>query len=92
MSSFLMPSRRTCLSESFTGLHSWETSLVNAGILPYNFDFETHQELVGMQPGDVPITYADNTALEQDYGFAPRIRIKEGLKKFAEWYKEYTLS
>ena len=52
-------------------------------------DFEAHRELVGMQPGDVPVTYADSEALAQDYGFTPTIDIREGLRKFAEWYKEY---
>ena len=66
-----------------------QEALVKAGILPADYDFEAHRELVGMQPGDVPVTYADSEALERDYGFTPTIGIKEGLKKFAEWYKEY---
>ena len=66
-----------------------QESLVDAGILPSDYDFEAHQELVGMQPGDVPVTYADSTPLERDYGFRPEIKIQEGLRKFAEWYKEY---
>lgn len=66
-----------------------QEELVRAGVLPEDYDFEGHRELVGMQPGDVPITYADASALEADYGFTPRIGIREGLRKFAEWYKEY---
>ena len=66
-----------------------QEELVNAGVLPKDYDFEGHRELVGMQAGDVPITYAETEALEKDYGFRPEIGIKEGLKKFAIWYKEY---
>lgn len=66
-----------------------QEELVNAGVLPENYDFEGHRELVGMQPGDVPVTYADSKALEDDYGFRPTIDIREGLRKFAEWYAEY---
>ena len=66
-----------------------QEELVRADILPKDYDFEGHRELVGMQPGDVPVTFADSKALEQDYGFTPKIGIKEGLRKFAEWYKEY---
>jgi nucleoside-diphosphate-sugar epimerase len=66
-----------------------QEELVRAGVLPEGYDFEGHRELVGMQPGDVPVTYADSEALERDYGFTPTIPIREGLRKFAEWYKEY---
>lgn len=66
-----------------------QEELVRAGVLPQGYDFEAHRELVGMQPGDVPVTYADSTALERDYGFRPQIGIREGLRKFAEWYKGY---
>ena len=66
-----------------------QEELVRAKVLPENYDFEGHRELVGMQAGDVPITYADSEALEHDYGFRPEIGIREGLRKFAEWYKEY---
>ncbi len=66
-----------------------QEELVRAGILPADYDFEAHRELVGMQPGDVPVTYADSTALERDFGFTPRIGIREGLRAFAEWYKSY---
>jgi len=66
-----------------------QEELVRAGILPPDYDFEAHRELVGMQPGDVPITYADSEALERDYGFTPIIGIRQGLRAFAEWYKEY---
>lgn len=66
-----------------------QEELVRAGVLPSDYDFEGHRELVGMQPGDVPVTYADSKALERDYGFTPNIGIRQGLKAFAEWYKEY---
>ena len=66
-----------------------QEELVRAGVLPQDYDFEAHRQLVGMQPGDVPVTYADSTALERDYGFTPKIGIREGLRAFAEWYKEY---
>ena len=66
-----------------------QDELVRAGILPSDYDFEAHRELVGMQPGDVPVTYADSAALERDFSFTPKIGIREGLRKFAEWYKEY---
>lgn len=63
--------------------------LVRAGVLPENYDFEAHKELVPMQPGDVPITYADTSALERDFGFKPSTSLRTGLRKFAEWYKEF---
>ena len=63
--------------------------LVRAGVLPEDYDFEAHKELVPMQPGDVPITYADTDALERDYGFKPSTSLRNGLRKFAEWYKEF---
>lgn len=66
-----------------------QEELVRAGVLPVDYDFESYKELVGMQPGDVPVTFADSSALEADYGFTPRIGIREGLRAFAEWYKEY---
>ena len=66
-----------------------QEELVRAGVLPKDYDFEGHRELVGMQPGDVPVTYADSKGLEEDYGFVPKIGIREGLRKFTEWYKEY---
>ena len=66
-----------------------QEELVRAGVLPEDYDFEAHRELVGMQPGDVPVTYADSKALEDDYGFTPSISIREGLGKFADWYKSY---
>ena len=66
-----------------------QEELVRAKVLPENYDFESHKELVAMQPGDVPVTYADSTALERDFGFTPKITLREGLRKFAEWYKEY---
>ena len=66
-----------------------QEELLRAGVLPKDYDFESHKELVPMQPGDVPTTYADATALERDFGFTPRITLRQGLRKFAEWYKEY---
>ena len=66
-----------------------QEELVRAGILPPDYDFAAHRELVGMQPGDVPLTYADSLALERDYGFTPKVGIREGLRAFAEWYREY---
>ncbi len=66
-----------------------QEELVRAGVLPKDYDFEAHKQLVPMQPGDVPTTYADATALERDFGFTPKITLREGLRKFAEWYKQY---
>ena len=66
-----------------------QEELVRAGVLPEDYDFVGHRELVGMQPGDVPVTYADSRGLEEDYGFRPKIGIREGLRAFAQWYKEY---
>ena len=66
-----------------------QEELVRAGVLPQDFDFEAHKQLVPMQPGDVPTTYADATALERDYGFTPKITLREGLRHFAEWYKQF---
>ena len=66
-----------------------EEELVRAGVLPKDYDFESHKELVAMQPGDVPITYADTSALEKDFGFKPSTTLREGLRKFSEWYKEF---
>lgn len=63
-----------------------QEELVRAGVLPSDYDFESHKELVPMQPGDVPVTYADITALEEDFGFKPSTSLREGLRKFAEWY------
>ena len=66
-----------------------QEELVAAGILPKDYDFDAHQELVGMQPGDVPVTYADSGPLEADYGFRPQIPLREGLRRFAKWYRDY---
>ncbi|MBQ3085954.1 MAG: GDP-mannose 4,6-dehydratase [Clostridia bacterium] len=66
-----------------------QQELIAAGVLPSDYDFEAHKELVPMQAGDVPITYADTTALEQDLGFRPNTPLREGLRKFAQWYKEF---
>ena len=66
-----------------------QQELVRAGGLPKNYDFEAHKELVPMQPGDVPVTYADTTPLEQDFGFKPSTPLRDGLRHFAEWYKKY---
>ena len=66
-----------------------QEELIRAGVLPADYDFESHKELVPMQPGDVPVTYADTTPLEHDFGFKPNTTLREGLRKFAKWYKEF---
>ena len=66
-----------------------QEELVRAAVLPKDYDFEAHKELVPMQTGDVPVTYADTTPLERDFGFKPSTTLREGLRKFAEWYKEF---
>lgn len=66
-----------------------QEELVRAGVLPKDYDFEAHKELVPMQPGDVPVTYADTTPLEKEFGFKPNTPLREGLRRFAEWYKEF---
>ena len=66
-----------------------QEELVRAGVLPADYDFEAHKKLVPMQPGDVPVTFADTSALERDFGFSPHTPLREGLRKFAEWYKDY---
>ena len=66
-----------------------QQELIRAGVLPEDYAFEAHKKLVPMQPGDVPVTYADTTALEEDFGFKPKTSLREGLRKFAEWYKEF---
>lgn len=63
--------------------------LIRAGVLPQDYDFDAHKELVPMQPGDVPVTYADTSALETDFGFKPSTSLRDGLRKFAEWYKNF---
>ena len=68
-----------------------QEELVSAGVLPKDYDFEAHKELVPMQAGDVPVTYADTSALERDFGFKPNTSLREGLRKFAKWYKEFYL-
>ncbi len=69
-----------------------QEELVRAGVLPEDYDFEAHKELVPMQPGDVPVTYADTKALERDFGYKPSTTLREDLRKFAEWYKAFYLS
>ncbi len=66
-----------------------QEELIRAGVLPEDYDFEAHKELVPMQPGDVPVTYADTTPLEEEFGFKPSTPLREGLRKFAEWYKKF---
>lgn len=66
-----------------------QEELICAGVLPKDYDFEAHKELVPMQPGDVPVTYADTTSLEEDFGFKPATSLREGLRRFAEWYVKY---
>ena len=69
-----------------------QEELINAGVLPSDYDFESHKELVPMQKGDVEVTYADTSDLERDYGFKPNTPLREGLRKFAEWYKEFYMN
>ena len=66
-----------------------QEELVRAGVLPQDYDFDAHKELVPMQPGDVPVTYADTTPLDQDFGFKPNTPLREGLRRFSEWYKQF---
>ncbi len=66
-----------------------QEELIRAKVLPHDYDFEAHKKLVPMQPGDVPVTYADTSALERDFGFKPSTSLRDGLRKFAEWYKEF---
>ena len=66
-----------------------QEELISAGVLPADYDFEAHKELVPMQPGDVPVTYADTAPLERDFGFRPSTPLRDGLRAFARWYKEY---
>lgn len=68
-----------------------QEELIRAGVLPADYDFEAHKEFVPMQPGDVPVTYADTTPLEQDFGFKPSTPLRTGLRRFAEWYKHFYL-
>ncbi len=69
-----------------------QQELIRAGVLDADYDFESHKELVPMQPGDVPVTYADTSALERDFGYKPSTDLRTGLRKFAEWYKEFYMS
>lgn len=69
-----------------------QQELISAGVLPEDYDFEAHKELVPMQPGDVPITYADTTPLERDFGFKPSTPLRQGLRSFAQWYKSYYMN
>lgn len=69
-----------------------QQELIRAGVLDADYDFESHKELVPMQPGDVPVTYADTSALERDFGYKPSASLRDGLRKFAEWYKEFYMS
>ena len=73
-------------------VHILSEELVAAGVLPADYDFEAHKELVPMQPGDVPVTYADTAPLERDFGFKPSTPLREGLRKFAKWYKEFYMA
>ena len=73
-------------------IQTLQEELVSAGVLPADYDFEAHKKLVPMQPGDVPVTYADSTGLEKDYDFRPSIGIREGLRAFARWYKQYYMN
>jgi len=66
-----------------------QEELIRAGVLPAGYDFDSHKELVPMQPGDVPVTYADTSALERDFGFKPSTSLRQGLRAFAEWYARF---
>lgn len=66
-----------------------QQELIRARVLPADYNFDAHKELVAMQPGDVPVTYADTSALERDFGFKPNTSLRTGLRSFAEWYKEF---
>ena len=66
-----------------------QEELIRVGVLSQDYDFENHKELVPMQPGDVAVTYADTTPLERDFGFKPNTSLREGLRKFAQWYKDF---
>ena len=66
-----------------------QQELIRAQVLPADYDFEAHKQLVPMQPGDVPVTYADTSALERDTGFKPNTSLQTGLRRFAEWYKTF---
>ena len=68
-----------------------QDELIRAGVLDNDYDFEAHKKLVAMQPGDVPVTYPDTSALERDFGFHPSTPLREGLRKFAQWYREFYL-
>ena len=73
----------------FSNVDILQQELVRAGVLPEDYDFEAHKELVPMQPGDVPVTFADTSALEHDFGFKPSTSLRDGLRAFAEWYAGY---
>jgi nucleoside-diphosphate-sugar epimerase len=66
-----------------------QEELIAANVLPEDYDFEAHKKLVSMQPGDVPITYADTSSLENDFGFKPSTSLRDGLRKFAQWYHDF---
>lgn len=69
-----------------------QEELLDAGVLPKDYDFDSHKELVAMQPGDVPVTYADTSALEKDFGYKPSTSLREGLRNFAKWYARFYLN
>ena len=73
----------------FNFVNILQEELIRAGVLPSDYNFEEHKELVPMQPGDVPVTFADTTPLEEKFGFKPSTDLRDGLRKFAEWYKEF---
>ena len=82
--------RSCCRRRIFRGrLYSLLLFGIFAGVLPADYDFAAHRELAPMQPGDVPLTFADASALERDYGFRPSVGIREGLRRFVEWFRDY---
>ena len=81
--------RTASVSGGFVALALACRKLVEEGVLPADYDFESHKQLVPMQPGDVPVTYADTTALQRDLGYKPATPLEDGLRAFAKWYKRY---
>ena len=81
-----------CISENLLDfVDILQQELIRAGVLPEDYDFDAHKKLVPMQQGDVAVTFADTSALERDFGFRPNTPLREGLSKFAKWYKEFYL-
>ena len=86
---YLVNDRKSAVKLGNKMIEDWKEERVGKDYNPKDYDFEAHKELVPMQPGDVPVTYADTTPLEQDFGFKPNTSLREGLRCFAEWYARY---